>query len=97
MTKIIINLPPHNETRSLLQIIKKQLTDFFKKNALVTEVDVKLSHGSNITTDKVCEIYLKTTEKNIFTIQKGASFEASVVKAINKLQNQLNNINNNLA
>lgn len=92
MKKINIKLPPNDESASLEKKIKNHLNDFFKKNTGVAEADVKLSHGAAVISDKVCEIYLKTESKNMFTIQTGASFESSLVKAINKLQTQLNSI-----
>lgn len=92
MTKINIEYPPYSETRSLESVTKKKLSAFFKKNTCIAEADIKLSHGSDAISDKVCKIYLKTTLKNMFTVQTGASFEASLSNAIGKLQAQLNSI-----
>ena len=96
MAKISIKFPSGNEPRSLETTVKKQLSIFLKKNTRVAEADVKLVYGTNITSEKICEIYLKTEDKNMFTIQTASSFESSLVKSIKKLQSQLNNIYNNI-
>lgn len=92
MTKIHIKLPPQSESPSLEKTIRQHLDVFFKKNTGIAEADVKFSHGSAAISDKTCEFYVKTSSKNRFTIQKAVSFEAAMVKAIVKLQTQLDTI-----
>lgn len=92
MTKLSIRFLTGTEPRSLELYIKKQCSEFFKTNSEVKEADVKLSREFTVDNFKVCEIYLKTNSKNIFTIQRSSSFEVSLTKALQKLNEQLTKI-----
>jgi len=92
MIKLNIKTPGHADSRLLVRYLKKKLHEFSKEYKTVSEADVRLIHGPDRESDKVCEIYLKMPGKNIFAIQKAASFESAVLKAIAKLQSQINNI-----
>jgi hypothetical protein len=91
--KLNIKTPGHPEAKLLVVYVKKLLAQFSKDYQMVSEADVRFIFASEYGKDRVCEIYLKTGDKNIFTIQKSRSFEESARKAIGKLQAQITNIN----
>jgi ribosome-associated translation inhibitor RaiA len=91
--KLNIKTPGQPESKVSVAYVKKLLNQFSKDHSTVSEADVRLTFGSEHGNDRLCGIYLKIGEKNIFTIQKSSSFEQSARKAVAKLQTQINNIN----
>jgi ribosome-associated translation inhibitor RaiA len=73
------------EPKTLLSDTRKKLEQFFKMNQWVKEADVRLTYGHGIDGNKVCELYLKTDDKNIFTIERAANFDEAVNKALKKM------------
>ena len=91
---ITINIRPPETggSRQLMQFISKQLYTLGDASVKVSAADVRLRNEYSATGEsKVCEIYLKVGDKNIFVIQKGNSFEESTVKSVKKLQRQIQN------
>jgi hypothetical protein len=88
--KIDIQMNGGEKSKSLHQIVTRSLKALTEINESVTEADVKFkSLLGDAYADKVCEIYLKVGERNIFAIQKGRTFEKSAMKTIEKLQGHL--------
>lgn len=81
-----------SEANSLIRYTQKLFQDFPKDHIQVSEAEVRFIHGSSQVSDKICEIYLKLNDKNIFVVQQAVSFETSAVKAVNKLKLQLDKI-----
>ena len=77
------------ESKLVMQKLTKKVKDFAKSNKAIHEVDVKLRQDI-VNGNRTSEIYLKMADKNIFTIQAGRTFDMATVKAITKLQDQLN-------
>jgi len=76
------------ESKLIMQKLTKKVKDFAKSHKAIHEVDVKLKQDI-VNGNRTSEIYLKMTDKNIFTIQAGRTFDMAIVKAITKLQTQL--------
>jgi ribosome-associated translation inhibitor RaiA len=88
--KISVRWPDYGSSKMLPAYVNTKLAGLGKLSVHATAVDVRLRHDANGgLEDKVCEIYLKLAEKNIFTCQKGRSFEESTLKAVNKLISQV--------
>src|SRR5687768_18516067 len=84
--KITVRWPDYGSSKMLPGYVNTKLAGLAKLSTTATAVDVRLRHDSSGgLDDKVCEIYLKLQDKNIFTCQKGRSFEESTLKAVNKL------------
>jgi ribosome-associated translation inhibitor RaiA len=87
MMKINIQTLGNGNSKLLNQFVMKKLQALYTDNKSITEADVKLKTSVGDASDnKVCEIYLKVGDRNIFAVQKGSSFEECSLKAIKKLQ-----------
>jgi ribosome-associated translation inhibitor RaiA len=85
--KINIQTLGNGNSKLLNQFVMKKLQALYTDNKSITEADVKLKTSvGDVSENKVCEIYLKIGDRNIFAIQKGSTFEECSTKAIKKLQ-----------
>ncbi len=94
--KIKIQSPAHPELRALERSTQTKMKQLSSDHASITEADIRFHHGLNDQGDKSCEIYLKLKDRNIFVKQQGQTFELSMKKAVDKLNNQIKNISNPL-
>jgi hypothetical protein len=84
--KLTIKLLATGEPKTLLSDTRKKLEQFLKLNLWIKEMDLKLTYGRDVGGNKVCEMYLKTEEKNSLIIERAVSFEECVDKALRKLK-----------
>lgn len=77
------------QASSLIRTTEKIFQEFSRDFIQISEADVRFIHGSTQVCDKVCQIYLKLKDKNIFVVEQAVSFEASAVKAVKKLKSQI--------
>jgi len=88
--KINIQLPEQDASKLLASHINKKLNELPKTPNEIHSAEVRFRYDkTGAFENKVCEMYLVTAGKNIFTVQKGRTFGEAAFKAIEKLQKQL--------
>ena len=92
--KISIHTSGIKGSRHLLDHLNKKITEFSGSSKIpVSEAEIRLRFSKSFSLeDKVCEIYVKLTGKNIFAVQTGRTFEDAARRALEKLSKQINAI-----
>jgi len=92
--KLSIKAPSHAEEKALIRSTEKVMRQFFKNHSSAQEADVRFLFGPDRSGKKICEVYLKMKDRNIFVTQQADSFESSATKALEKLHYQVENVIN---
>jgi hypothetical protein len=88
--KITVQRPSYGTTDMLIDYVKQKVLALADLAEKPLSAEVRLLHTSgNAGENRVCEVYLRMKERNLFARHKGGSFEESASEAVRRLLRQV--------